>query len=145
MLKNTGFRNGFVEITMLVVTSILIIMTIPFISRVVTEYKLMAKIYKSTAALDLAEAGIERALWELNYNSSTFSGWTSSTQGTVTTRIIDCNSFQAAGSTVIGDYTVSVVTDSSIPTEATITCTGYVPSRTDTDKSIRQVRITCAK
>ena len=59
-----GDKKGFVLVTTLLVASITLIITIPYVARVAAEYKLMAKLCDATAALDLAEAAIDRAIWE---------------------------------------------------------------------------------
>ena len=60
-------RNGFVLILSLLTTSVLLILTIPYIYRVVSDYAITSKIYNSTAALNLAEAGAERAFWDTSF------------------------------------------------------------------------------
>jgi len=121
-------RKGFVLIFALLTTSISLVLLIPYISRVVADYRFTSKVYNSTVALNLAEAGVERALWEIRWNNSTFSGWTPTADGYT----ISVNSFRTLTGQSIGDYDVNV----SISTDgmtATATATGYVPNRTIKD------------
>jgi len=118
-------RKGFVLIIALFATSIALILLLSYISRVVTDYKLTSKIYASTTALNLAEAGIERALWEIRWNGSAFNGWTTITGG----HAISVNSFQSLNGQNMGDYDVNVVISADGMT-ATVTATGYAPNRT---------------
>lgn len=101
----------------------------PYVSRVVTDYGLTSKTYNSTAALDLAEAGIERALWEIGYNNAAFSGWNNSTDGSGNkTSTISVSSFQASTGSAMGDYDTTAFMPVS-GASATITSTGYAPRK----------------
>ncbi len=44
-----------------------LLLALPFLVQTSIENKLTDKSYKVFSALSLAEAGIERAIWELNY------------------------------------------------------------------------------
>lgn len=64
-------RSGFVLVTALLITSISAIILIPYVSGVMADLKLTSVVNNSAAALDLAEAGAERAIWEISYNGAT--------------------------------------------------------------------------
>ena len=115
-------HKAFVLITALLSAAIILIITIPYISRVSTEYKLMHKIYSVTAALDLAEAAVERALWEGLWNNHLYTGYTKN--GNVYT--LSVNSFKTNTNQTIGDYDISATDDGM---NVTVTGTGYVPNR----------------
>lgn len=137
-------RRGFALVLALLTSSISLILMIAYISRVVADHKFTAKIYNSTLALDIAEAGAERALWEVGYNSMTFSGWTTAIDGSGNIiRSISVDSFQDSSGKNMGSYYVSV-TVSADGMNATATATGYVPSKISPD-STRTVRVTCAR
>lgn len=139
-IKKLYNKKSFVLITTLLITSILIIITIPYVSRVVTEYKLMAKIYNATAALDLAEGGIDAALWEIAHNNSSFTGWSSTTDLSGNkTYSVTVSSFQTSDGTVIGDYSVTA-TVSADGMSAVVIGTGYVPNQTSPDE-VRIVKV----
>jgi hypothetical protein len=137
-------NKSFVLITSLLAASVLMVITVPYVSRVTTEYKLMQKVYSSTAALDLAEAGIERVLWERNWNSDAFTGYAKTVNGDgSTTYTRSVNSFQTNGGQTIGDYDISATICADGST-ATVTGTGYVPNRTQTDGK-RVIKVVYAK
>jgi hypothetical protein len=96
-------EQGFVLVIGVVVMAVLLLLAIPFLYQISFENKLTTKSYKSSAAMSLAEAGVDRAIWELNYGD--ISGWT----GDDTLRTMAISSFQAAGGNVIGDVGIRVV------------------------------------
>ena len=107
-LKSDGVEGrhkeqGFVLIVGMVVMAILLLLAIPFLYQLSFENRLTDKSYKSSAAMSLAEAGVDRAIWELNYGD--ISSWT----GDDTLRTMGISSFQAAGGNVIGDVGIKVV------------------------------------
>jgi competence protein ComGC len=95
--KSKNEEKGFVLVVGLIVMMVLLLLTVPFLYQLSFENRLTNKSYKSSAALSLAEAGVERAIWELNYGD--ISSWT----GDDTLRTMGISSFQAAGGNVIGD------------------------------------------
>lgn len=152
-------RRGFVLVTSILSTSIIIIVTLPYISRVANEYQQMAKIHNSTAALDVAEAGIERALWEISYgankaaftSSGYITGWTASTDGFANPISTSSgNAFVSGGANpkTLGYYDVSVLNDTHKSYDANtskiyITATGCAPTITSSDK--KKVKIVYLK
>ena len=122
-------RKGFVLVLSLLATSVLLAFVVPYVLRVVTDYGLTSKIYSSTAALDLAEAGAERALWEVGHNAAAFSGWNNSVDGLGNkTSTISASSFQTSMGNNMGDYDTTVFMPAA-GTGATITSTGYAPRK----------------
>jgi hypothetical protein len=101
--KSKNEEKGFVLVVGMIVMSCLLLLTVPFLYQLSFENRLTEKSYKSSAALSLAEAGVERAIWELNYGD--ISSWT----GNDTLRTMGISSFQAAGGKVIGDVGIRVV------------------------------------
>jgi len=77
-------------------------LTMPFLVKMSGSYHLTEKSYKSMAAMNLAEAGIERAIWEVNFGD--ISSWS----GTGTERTLSISNFTAADGTVIGDISIIV-------------------------------------
>jgi len=107
-LKSDGVEGrhkeqGFVLVIGVVVMGVLLLLAIPFLYQLSFENRLTDKSYKSSAAMSLAEAGVDRAIWELNYGD--ISSWT----GDDTLRTMGISSFQAAGGNVIGDVGIRVV------------------------------------
>lgn len=110
-------RGGFALVLSLLTISVLLVLTIPYVSRVVTDYELTSKIYNSTIALNLAEAGAERAFYD-----SSFSGLDTLDN--------------------LGEYYVErSVSASGTPI---IKATGYVPNKLSY-KTKRTVKITYVK
>jgi len=101
--KSKNEEKGFVLIVGLIVMTVLLLLAVPFLYQLSFENKLTTKSYKSSAAMSLAEAGVDRAIWELNYGN--ISSWT----GDDTLRTMGISSFQAAGGNVIGDVGIRVV------------------------------------
>jgi len=100
--KRRNEEQGFVLIVGMVVMSFLLLLAIPFLYQLSFENKLTNKSYKSSAALSLAEAGVERAIWELNYGD--ISTWA----GDISLRTMTISSFQTPDGNVIGDIEIRV-------------------------------------
>ncbi len=116
MKKNMRYsQKGFVLVLSLLTTTILLALVIPYVSRVVTDYGLTSKIYSLNSALNMAEVGIERAIWEIGYN------------GNLSDFTIPVSSFQSSDGSSMGEYeaTVTLPDDSN----AIITSYGYVPNK----------------
>jgi hypothetical protein len=96
-------EQGFVLVVGMVIMGVLLLLAIPLLYQLSFENRLTDKSFKSSAATSLAEAGVDRAIWELNYGD--ISGWT----GDDTLRTMDISSLQAAGGNVIGDVGIRVV------------------------------------
>lgn len=101
-LKESRQDKGSILVTGVIVLASLVILALPFLFHTSSEFRLTEKSYKSYAALSLAEAGVERAIWELNYGE--ISTW----NGDNSLRTKSITSFQAAGGRVIGDINISV-------------------------------------
>jgi len=102
MKKLKQHERGAALLLVLLIIFVLIIIITPFMYKLSAEFRLTEKFYKTVAALYLAEAGVERAIWELN--SGDISLWA----GTDVERTLSIPSFQAADGSVIGDISVSV-------------------------------------
>jgi len=100
--KSKNEEKGFVLIVGLIVMTVLLLLAVPFLYQLSFENRLTVKSYKSSAALSLAEAGVERAIWELNYGD--ISSWT----GDDTLRTMGISSFQTSDGNVIGDIEIRV-------------------------------------
>jgi len=106
-------------ITMLVGVSLLILVS-SFIAWLVLEYGLTGRSHDSANALALAEAAVERGIYELNDG-----GWTNPANGSV--HNLNVNSFTSSSGNVMGSYSVAANVDASgLP--ITVTGTGSVPS-----------------
>ena len=61
-LRKRSEEQGFVLIVGMLVMAVLLLLAVPFLYQVSFENKLTTKSYKSSAALSLAEAGVESNL-----------------------------------------------------------------------------------
>lgn len=95
-------ERGFILVLGMIIMAFLLLLAVPFLFQLSTENRMTKKSYKSVSALTLAEAGIERAIWELNYGD--ISSWA----GDDTLRTMTINDFQTSGGTVIGDIVINV-------------------------------------
>ncbi len=102
VLKYDEKERGSVLVIALLVALVLLILTLPVLTKLSGAYRLTEKSYRTLAATNLAEAGIERAVWELNYGSI----WTWA--GEPNNRILDLSNLQASGGNEIGDVSVSI-------------------------------------
>ena len=95
-------EKGAVLVVVLLVTVALLIVATPFLFKLSAQYRTTNKSFHSLAAMNLAEAGIEMAIWELNYGD--ISAW----DGDDLLRTYSLPSFQASGGNVIGDILITV-------------------------------------
>ncbi|MBU0477335.1 hypothetical protein KKC91_02055 [bacterium] len=128
-------RRGSVLVISAIVMLIVAIIAGAYLSTVVFQKKLTIRSYRLSAARNLAESGIQTALWELGFGQGSWVGW--DTSGAVYTKTI--LSFQTQGGKVIGDYIISVSNLTSA--SATISATGYAPNMTNIDKVERTVKV----
>jgi len=98
---NQGEKGVVLVISLLVTVALLILIT-PFLFKLSGEYRNTDRTFKSVAALNLAEAGVERAIWELNYGD--ISTWT----GDSTTRTLTMSSVQTSEGDAVGDIVISI-------------------------------------
>ena len=102
ILKKKNEEQGTILGVTLVLTVALLIIALPFLFKLSAQYKATEKSFKSLAALSLAEAGVERAIWELN------NGDISSWSGDDSLRTLTISSFQSSGGTAVGDIQINV-------------------------------------
>lgn len=126
-------EQGFILVVGVIVMAFLLLLALPFLFQLSTEYRLTNKTYKSSAALSLAEAGVERAIWELNYGD--ISIWS----GDSSLRTMTISSFQAAEGNVIGDVEIKVVEpDADDPVVESTGRVSYVGSQ-EVGRTVRSV------
>ncbi len=93
---STGRRGSALFLSLLVVL-VLTALSVPVMVRVSSNHRLTEKDYRELSALSLAEAGVERAIWELNYGS--IASWT----GESTLKTLSLSSVASAGGAVVGN------------------------------------------
>lgn len=131
--KHPPKERGAVLIIALLVALMMLLLAMPFLTKLSGQYSISVKSYRQLAALNLAEAGVERAIWELNHGNIT--NW----EGDDNLRTMTISSFQASGGTEVGDIVIEAIglgIDNPV-----IQSTGRVPhiGTTSVDKTIRVV------
>jgi hypothetical protein len=84
----------------LLVSVFMAIMALPFLAKFSSRMRITEKSFGSLAALSLAEAGLERAIWELNFGN--ISSW----GGSSDQRTLNISNFTASNGTVIGNISI---------------------------------------
>jgi hypothetical protein len=100
--KKKHEEQGFVLALAVIVMVFLLLLVAPFLFQLSNDNRLTRKNCKSSIALSLAEAGIERTIWELNYGD--ISGW----DGDSSERTLTISDFQTAAGAVVGDIEISI-------------------------------------
>lgn len=101
-IKIKDKEQGAILIVATMVSFVMLILATPFLLKLSSQNRITVKSYRSLAALNLAEAGAERAIWEL------FNGDITTWSGDATLRSMTVDSFQDAEGNVIGDFVVNV-------------------------------------
>ena len=114
-------RDGFILIGVSCIAVIFIIIIVPLISWSVNEYTLTLRSFTGLRALNLADAGAERAVWDILYNNAQFTGWSGTNPKTLT-----ITSFTDSTTGVVGDIVISALNTGS--DKYLITSTGYSPN-----------------
>jgi len=101
-IKPRRRERGAVLAIALMVSVFLVILAIPFMTKLGGRYRTTEKAHAALAALNLAEAGVDRGIWEMKYGDiSTWSGTTSQ-------RTLAMSGVQASGGAVVGNISVIV-------------------------------------
>jgi len=94
-------------------------LALPFLLNLTGQFRITERTHKGLAAMNLAEAGVERAIWELNYGDIT--SWS----GSSVKRTLALTSVKTAGGVVMGDVEIEVQNPAS--DNPTVTAKGIVP------------------
>lgn len=106
IFKNINKRKeerGAVLVIGVLFLTFMLLLAVPFLFQVSNERRSSEKSYKAFAALSMAEAGVERAIWELN------SGDIYSWSGTSTLRTMNIASFLTSDGETMGSIDIRVV------------------------------------
>lgn len=126
-------ERGTILALALMISVFLAILAIPFISKLGGRYRTTERAHDSLAAMNLAEAGVERAIWEMNYGDiKTWSGSTAQ-------RTLAVNNFAASNGSVVGDIAVSVFYTESATPIVESTGTVHHLASADVTKTLRVV------
>jgi len=91
----------------LLIGVVMVGLALPFLFKMNSQFHITEKSYKSLSALNLAEAGVERAIWELNFGD--ISTWS----GNLLERNITLASVQTAQGFVMGSIDITVLNPAS--------------------------------
>ncbi len=97
-----GQKDGSTLIIGMTIMAFLLVFAVPHLFQQSPENKVTDKSANYSGALSLAEAGVERVIWEFNYGD--ISTW----KGDSTLRTLTISSYQAPASEVIGDIEIWV-------------------------------------
>jgi Tfp pilus assembly protein PilX len=128
-------ERGSVLAISLLVSVFMAILAVPFMTKYASRFRLTGKSFGSLAALNLAEAGLERAIWELNYGD--ISSWS----GTSSERTLSISNFTAAGGTVIGNIATTVYDPAGMAPAIESTGTVAFSGSQNISKTIRVVLV----
>jgi Tfp pilus assembly protein PilX len=117
----------------LLTSLLLLTMVMPFLFKLSRRNQVTDKNFRDVAALNLAEAGVERAIWELNYGS--ISSW----GGSSSQRTLTLSNVQASGGAVVGS--VSITVNNPASANPVVEAIGSVPlnSSLNVSRTVRAV------
>ena len=95
-------EKGSALILAILISFMMLILVMPFLRKLSGQYRITEKSFRQVSAFNLAEAGVERAIWELNYG--TISNW----EGDTDQRTLTISSVQASGGNEVGDIVINV-------------------------------------
>jgi len=126
--SNKGISLIAVIIIMLIVATLALLVA----STISTGSRSASIDMQAQRAFYIAEAGIQRALFELSKGGGTWTGWSGTDPKT-----------KQEAFTGYGDYDISIANPTGSAPE--ITSTGYAPSRTDPNRTVRVTHLTVIK
>jgi hypothetical protein len=100
--KKKHEEQGFFLFIAVIVMVFLFLLVASFLFQLSNDKRLTRKSSKSSVALSLAEAGLERAIWELNYGD--ISSW----EGDISERTLTIPDFQSSSGNVMGEIEIKV-------------------------------------
>ncbi len=100
--KKQQGNQGFILFTSVIVILLMLLLAGPFLFQLSNDNRSTKRSSRSLVALSLAEAGVERAIWELNY------GDVASWEGDSSLRTLTISDFQTATGDVVGDIEIKV-------------------------------------
>ncbi len=133
--RASGRERGAVLIVAILLMVCMVVMAAPFLSRLSGQYRSTDRGYKSMAAFNLAEAGVEMAVFELNNMWLVFD-WQASEDGTISRTIDD---LAGSGGEAVGDVDIRVFP--LVGEERIVDSMGKVPFIADrnVDRSVQVV------
>jgi hypothetical protein len=106
-----------------IIVAAILVLALPFLTKLSAEYGTTGKDAKAVSALCLAEAGVEKAVEELNHGS-----WVG-TEGLTTNLTMALDNFGTPGGAIVGDVDIAVMPFDRADNTRVITATGSVRHR----------------
>lgn len=101
--RNTQKERGSILVITILLSFMTLLLATPFLTKISGQYRITNKSFRQITAFNLAEAGVERAIWELNHG--TIIDW----EGDAESRTLMISSFQAGDGTEVGDISITVL------------------------------------
>lgn len=101
--RNTQKERGSILVITILLSFMTLLLATPFLTKISGQYRITNKSFRQITAFNLAEAGVERAIWELNHG--TIIDW----EGDAESRTLIISSFQAGDGTEVGDISITVL------------------------------------
>jgi len=130
--------RGSTFISIMLFGFILFVISAGFLLMTTSEHKLNRRSYDNAVAINLAEAGVDYAIWAINLpgtDPQDISAWA----GASSLRTKTVPSFQSASGQVMGDFYVEVA--DSTGKNPLVTSTGYVPGASSPGNIHRTVKV----
>lgn len=130
-IKKQRRDKGFILFISMFIILLVFLVTTPFLFKVSSQKHLSEVSLRSKIALNLAEAGIERTIWELNFGD--ISTWA----GDAASRTLQITDFQNNTGNIIGDIAVQIINPGS--DTPIVVSMGSVPWKDglDVEKTVR--------
>ena len=100
--RNKPWEKGIALCVALLAGVVMLGLALPFLCNLTSQFRLTERTYKGLAAMNLAEAGVERAIWEMNFGN--ISSWS----GDSFTRSLTLNSITTADGQVVGGVQIQI-------------------------------------
>jgi len=100
--KKQQENQGFILVTSVIVVLLMLLLVGPFLFQLSADNKGNKRASKSQRAFSLSEAGIDRAIWEINYGD--ISTW----QGDSSERTLTIPDIQTSNGNILGDIEINV-------------------------------------
>jgi hypothetical protein len=116
-------EKGMVLAVATMVVAAILVLALPFLTKLSAQYGTAGRDAKAVSALCLAEAGVEKAVSELNSGS-----WVG-TEGLTTNLTMALDDFGTPGGAIVGDVDITVMPFNTVDSTRVITATGSVRHR----------------
>jgi len=128
IVRKSDHERGMILVVATIVVIAMLIMATPFLAKLGSQYRITDKSYKGLAAFNLAEEGIDRALWEMNQPYAVTGGIVSIDETGNGTLVATNEAVGDKTGTFQGTITTNLGTDPDTdPDTRTIASTGSMP------------------